>query len=56
MVRKINIYTKEEVQKMNPGTLSPRSKETSSVTEDKTTDKEMKSPLPISPANPEKSK
>ncbi|KAG0480882.1 hypothetical protein HPP92_011740 [Vanilla planifolia] len=24
MVRKIYIYTKEEVQKMNPGTLNPR--------------------------------
>jgi len=40
---------------MNPGTRSPRSKETSTVTEVKTTEKEMKSPLPTSAANPEKS-
>ncbi|XP_020261177.1 auxin response factor 2-like isoform X2 [Asparagus officinalis] len=56
MVRKINIYTKEEVQKMNPGSLSPRNKETSSVTDEKTTEKEMKSPLfPTPAANSEKS-
>ena len=54
MVRKINIYTKEEVQKMNPGTLSPRSKETSTDTEEKQREKEMKSPLPTAAANPEK--
>jgi len=32
---------------MNTGTLGPRTKETSTVTEEKTTEKEMKSP----PAN-----
>ncbi|ONK56121.1 uncharacterized protein A4U43_C10F4340 [Asparagus officinalis] len=54
MVRKINIYTKEEVQKMNPGTLSPRSKETSSDTVF-SSDKEMKSPLPTPVSNSDKS-
>lgn len=33
MVRKIFIYTREEVQKMNPGTLSSRGEENSSVAE-----------------------
>ncbi|KAI7725850.1 hypothetical protein M8C21_024780 [Ambrosia artemisiifolia] len=34
MVRKIFIYTREEVQRMNPGTLNPRDDDTSSVGED----------------------
>ena len=33
MVRKISIYTKEEVRKMNPGTLSCRSEEEAVVGE-----------------------
>lgn len=54
MVRKIYIYTKEEVQKMNEGTLRPRSKETSTVAEDKAMEIERESPLPTSAANPKK--
>jgi len=34
MVRKIYIYTREEVQRMNPGTLNSRDDDTSSVAED----------------------
>ncbi|KAI7725849.1 hypothetical protein M8C21_024779 [Ambrosia artemisiifolia] len=34
MVRKIFIYTREEVQRMNPGTLNPRDDDTSSVGDD----------------------
>nr|GME14386.1 auxin response factor 2-like [Ipomoea batatas] len=33
MVRKIYIYTKEEVQRMNPGTLNSKDEDTSSVAE-----------------------
>lgn len=31
MVRKIYIYTREEIQRMNPGTLNPKGEEGSSV-------------------------
>ncbi|KAJ6823676.1 auxin response factor 2-like isoform X1 [Iris pallida] len=55
MVRKIYIYTKEEVQKMNPGTLSPRSKQVSTFREEKVTEKETNGTSYISEANPENS-
>ncbi|KAJ6825749.1 auxin response factor 2-like isoform X1 [Iris pallida] len=48
MVRKIYIYTKDVLQKMNPGTLSPRPKQVSTFREEKATEKETKGPSPIS--------
>eukprot|EP00262_Sarcandra_glabra_P003007 TRINITY_DN13442_c0_g2_i1.p1 TRINITY_DN13442_c0_g2~~TRINITY_DN13442_c0_g2_i1.p1 ORF type:complete len:769 (+),score=140.38 TRINITY_DN13442_c0_g2_i1:759-3065(+) len=46
MVRKIFIYTRDEVQKMNPGTLSLRFEENSSVAEERPPAKETKCSLP----------
>ncbi|XP_072971902.1 auxin response factor 4-like isoform X1 [Typha angustifolia] len=40
MVRKIHIYTKEEVQKMNPGSLNPRIEEGPDLSEENTAVKE----------------
>ncbi|KAJ6851358.1 auxin response factor 2-like [Iris pallida] len=54
MVRKIYIYTKEEVQKMNPGSLSPRAKQGSTFRDGKATEKETKGCLLITEANAEK--
>ncbi|XP_077212132.1 auxin response factor 2B-like [Tasmannia lanceolata] len=53
MVRKIFIYTRDEVQRMNPGTLSPRVEENLVFTEPKATAKETKSQLPSPADNPE---
>uniref|UniRef100_A0A5B6YQ85 Auxin response factor n=1 Tax=Davidia involucrata TaxID=16924 RepID=A0A5B6YQ85_DAVIN len=46
MVRKIFIYTKEEVQRMNPGTLSSKGEENSSVAEDMDAKEAKDLPLP----------
>ncbi|KAF8400062.1 hypothetical protein HHK36_015937 [Tetracentron sinense] len=49
MVRKIFIYTREEVQRMNPGTLNPKVEEKQEIVEEITVAKEVKStPLPLS--------
>ncbi|GAB4845791.1 Auxin response factor 2A [Ancistrocladus abbreviatus] len=50
MVRKIFIYTKEEVQKMSPGTLNSRCEESPSVTEGSNVKevKQMTAPLVLS--------
>ncbi|XP_077229473.1 auxin response factor 2A-like isoform X2 [Tasmannia lanceolata] len=53
MVRKIFIYTREEVQRMNPGTLCPRIEENLAVAEQRATAKETKSPLLSLADNPE---
>ncbi|KAK1259240.1 Auxin response factor 23 [Acorus gramineus] len=50
MVRKIFIYTREEVQKMNPGTLNPGAENKQAVSEEKTTSKESKSSQLLSSA------
>ncbi|XP_010926858.2 auxin response factor 2A [Elaeis guineensis] len=49
MVRKIYIYTREEVQKMNPGTLNPRAEGIAIVMGGNTAAKEKKGPLPTTP-------
>lgn len=48
MVRKIYIYTKEEVQKMNPGTLNPVADEKLPLLKDNMAERESKISLPIS--------
>lgn len=53
MVRKIYIYTREEVQRMNPGTLNSRVQESPAVSEERISSKETKRPVPT--ANSENS-
>ncbi|CAD5177622.1 unnamed protein product [Musa acuminata subsp. malaccensis] len=53
MVRKIYIYTREEVQRMNPGTLNSRVEESPAVSEERISGKETKRPVPT--ANSENS-
>ncbi|PKA55277.1 Auxin response factor 2 [Apostasia shenzhenica] len=48
MVRKIYIYTKEEVQKMNPGTITPLAEENAHFLKDNLAAKETKTSLPNS--------
>ncbi|KAF8408482.1 hypothetical protein HHK36_007659 [Tetracentron sinense] len=45
MVRKIFIYTREEVQRMNPGTLNPKVEEKPMIVEEGKDRKEVKCPL-----------
>ncbi|XP_008776920.2 auxin response factor 2A-like [Phoenix dactylifera] len=53
MARKIYIYTRDEVQNMNPGTLNPRVEGIATVMGGNTAAKGKKDPLPASTANPE---
>lgn len=53
MVRKIFIYTREEVQRMNPKALNSRSEENSLVGEGMD-EKEMRNLQPSSVSSPEK--
>ncbi|KAG9446203.1 hypothetical protein H6P81_012331 [Aristolochia fimbriata] len=54
MVRKIFIYTRDEVQKMNPGTLNSRTEESVTISEERASMTETKSQQLPSPAfNPE---
>ncbi|XP_008811924.2 auxin response factor 2A-like [Phoenix dactylifera] len=53
MVRKIFIYTREEVQRMNPGTLTSRVEESPASSEEITAAKERKGQVPASSAHPE---
>ncbi|KAF9623241.1 hypothetical protein IFM89_000730, partial [Coptis chinensis] len=53
MVRKIFIYTREEVQKMNPGALNSRVDENPVIAEERTSDKETISLLVPSTTSPE---
>ncbi|KAJ8475978.1 hypothetical protein OPV22_019705 [Ensete ventricosum] len=46
MVRKIYIYTREEVQRMNPGTLNSRVEESPAVSEERISGKETKRLVP----------
>ncbi|KAJ4960073.1 hypothetical protein NE237_019983 [Protea cynaroides] len=51
MVRKIFIYTREEIQKMNPGNLNPKIEESVVVPQERTSPKEVKCvPLPAAPS------
>lgn len=50
MVRKIYIYTKEEVQKMNPGTLNPIADDKLPFLKENPAEREAKTSLPISEA------
>lgn len=53
MVRKIYIYTREEVQRMNPGTLNSKNEENPVMAAENMDAKEVKrQPLP-STSNPE---
>ncbi|KAF8390737.1 hypothetical protein HHK36_025264 [Tetracentron sinense] len=52
MVRKIFIYTREEVQRMNPGTLNPEVEEKPAVAEERMGAKEQKCQLLPSAASP----
>lgn len=53
MVRKLFIYTREEVQRMNPKTLNSRSEENSLLGEGMD-EKEMKNLQPSSVSSPER--
>ncbi|XP_068656436.1 auxin response factor 2A-like [Aristolochia californica] len=54
MVRKIFIYTRDEVQKMNPGTLNSRTEESLTISEERAFMTETKSQqLPLPVVNPE---
>ncbi|KAG1331599.1 auxin response factor 23 [Cocos nucifera] len=52
MVRKIFIYTREEVQRMNPGTLTSRGEESPATSEERTAAKERKGQAPASSSHP----
>ncbi|XP_010929664.1 auxin response factor 23 [Elaeis guineensis] len=53
MVRKIFIYTREEVQRMNPGTLNSRVEESPDSSEERTAARGRKGRVPTSSAHPE---
>ncbi|XP_058092959.1 auxin response factor 2A-like [Magnolia sinica] len=53
MVRKIFIYTREEVHKMNPGNLNPKVEENMAVSEERAAAKEMKNSPPSRAADQE---
>ncbi|KAG1370206.1 auxin response factor 23 [Cocos nucifera] len=53
MVRKIFIYTREEVQRMNPGTLNSRVEESPDSSAERTAAKGRRGRFPMSSANPE---
>ncbi|XP_043705451.1 auxin response factor 2B-like [Telopea speciosissima] len=55
MVRKIFIYTREEVQKMNPGNLNPKIEESPAVAQERMGVKEVKCPPPASTASSDNS-
>ncbi|WOL01764.1 auxin response factor 23-like isoform X1 [Canna indica] len=53
MVHKIQILTREEVQRMNPGTLNSRAEDSTAASEERIAGQETKGPAPT--ANPENS-